>query len=181
MDAQKPSTNERSGSLHAINRRGFFERFIGIIAAFIGVTLSLPLAGYTILPALRRRSEGWADILDPTQLEPHEPKSIEVVMSLKDGWFKSTTLKSVWAVRKNEGEIVIYSPLCTHLGCGYRWESERQVFFCPCHASVFNIDGQVLAGPAPRPLDTLPVKIENGRIWTIYKEFKAGTPKKIEL
>jgi menaquinol-cytochrome c reductase iron-sulfur subunit len=181
MDAQKPLPKERSGSLHAINRRGFLGRFIGIIAAFIGVTLSLPLAGYTILPALRKRSEVWVDILDPNQLTPYEPKSIEVVMSTKDGWLKSTTVKSVWAVRKNDAEVTIYSPLCTHLGCGYRWESDKQIFSCPCHGSLFDIEGRVLAGPAPRPLDTLPAKIENGRVWTIYKEFKAGTPKKIEL
>jgi menaquinol-cytochrome c reductase iron-sulfur subunit len=104
-----------------------------------------------------------------------------VVMSTRDGWLKSSTIKSVWAVRKNDDEVTIYSPLCTHLGCGFRWEPEKQVFICPCHASVFDIEGRVLEGPAPRPLDTLPVKIENGRLWTIYKEFKAGTPRKIEL
>ena len=181
MDRRIPHIEERHSFIHAISRRGFLGKIIGIIVALIGTVLIVPLSGYTILPALKRRSEEWVDILDPAQLKPHEPKSAEVVMSLQDGWLKSTAVKSVWAIRKNEGEIVIYSPLCTHLGCGYRWETERQIFLCPCHASVFNIDGQVLAGPAPRPLDTLPAKIENGRVWTIYKEFKAGTPKKIEL
>jgi menaquinol-cytochrome c reductase iron-sulfur subunit len=180
MNRQIPHTEERHRFINAISRRGLLGRFIGLIAALIGAILVYPLAGYTIFPALKRRSEEWVDILDPTRLKPLEPKSIEVVMSLKDGWLKSTAVKSVWAVRKGD-EIVIYSPLCTHLGCGYRWEAERQVFFCPCHGSVFNIDGRVLAGPAPRPLDTLPVKVENGRLWIIYKEFKAGTPKKIEL
>ena len=43
------------------------------------------------------------------------------------------------------------------------------------------VQGEVLSGPAPRPLDTLPVKIEGGRLLVTYKEFKAGTAAKIEL
>jgi menaquinol-cytochrome c reductase iron-sulfur subunit len=181
MNQQIPNTEKQHGFIHAITRRGLMGKLIGMIAALMGMVLIYPLASYTIRPALKKRPKEWIDILDPSQLKPHEPKSAEVVMSLKDGWLKSTTVKSVWLVQKNPDEIVIYSPLCTHLGCGYRWENDQKVFMCPCHGSVFSIDGQVLAGPAPRPLDTLPVKIENGRIWTIYKEFKAGTSQKLEL
>jgi menaquinol-cytochrome c reductase iron-sulfur subunit len=162
-------------------RRGFLGKIIGAIAFLIGSILTVTLAGYTILPALKRRTEEWIDILDPDQLTPLRPMNIPVVTSLKDGWLKTTSVKTVWAIRNSRGEIVIYSPLCTHLGCGYRWEDEKQAFFCPCHASVFDIDGKVLAGPAPRPLDRLPTRIEKGRLWTLYKEFKAGTTKQIEL
>jgi menaquinol-cytochrome c reductase iron-sulfur subunit len=43
------------------------------------------------------------------------------------------------------------------------------------------VNGKVIAGPAPRPLDRLPVKVENDHLFVIYKEFKAGTPQQIEL
>ncbi len=43
------------------------------------------------------------------------------------------------------------------------------------------VQRKVLSGPAPRPLDTLPVKIEGGRLLVTYKEFKAGTAAKTEL
>ncbi len=181
MNTYDPQTNEKQGFINILTRRGFIGKAIGAIAALIGVLLIIPLAGYTILPALRRRTEGWIDVLNPNQLKSDAPTSVEVVTSVRDGWLKSTTVKSVWAVRKENGEVVIYSPLCTHLGCGYRWEAEQQAFFCPCHGSVFDIDGKVLAGPAPRPLDTLPTKTESGRLWIIYKEFRAGAPNKIEL
>lgn len=181
MDQKTPYTRQSDDPHFDSTRRGFFGMAIGAIAAFIGIVLAIPLAGYTILPALGKRTEEWLDILDPKKLATHEPKNVEVVISIKDGWRKTTSVKSVWVVRKPDDQVVIYSPLCTHLGCGYRWETERQAFFCPCHGSIFDIDGKVLAGPAPRPLDTLPAKIEDGRLWTIYKEFKAGTPQKIEL
>jgi Rieske Fe-S protein len=35
---------------------------------------------------------------------------------------------------------------------------------CPCHTSFFSIEGQVLSGPAPRPLDRYVTRIENNRL-----------------
>jgi menaquinol-cytochrome c reductase iron-sulfur subunit len=46
---------------------------------------------------------------------------------------------------------------------------------------VFDIEGKVVAGPAPRPLDLLPSKIENGRLLVVFKEFKPGTAQVVEL
>jgi menaquinol-cytochrome c reductase iron-sulfur subunit len=46
---------------------------------------------------------------------------------------------------------------------------------------VFDINGKVLGGPAPRPLDTLPYKIENGRVFVQWEQFKVGTTEKIRI
>jgi menaquinol-cytochrome c reductase iron-sulfur subunit len=35
---------------------------------------------------------------------------------------------------------------------------------CPCHSSVFSVDGAVISGPAPRPLDRYETKVENGKL-----------------
>lgn len=43
------------------------------------------------------------------------------------------------------------SAICTHLGCTVNRTSGG--YHCPCHGSVFNNEGQVLGGPAPRPLE----------------------------
>jgi cytochrome b6-f complex iron-sulfur subunit len=42
------------------------------------------------------------------------------------------------------------------------WVAEQGRFACPCHASAFDVRGEVLSPPAPRPLDLFPVRIENG-------------------
>jgi nitrite reductase/ring-hydroxylating ferredoxin subunit len=49
-----------------------------------------------------------------------------------------------------EGFHVI-STVCTHLGCNVAFVEGRG-FECPCHGSVFDADGRVVAGPAPWPL-----------------------------
>ena len=167
--------------IDTLTRRGFIGKIIGGIATLIGAALFIPLAAYTILPTLRKIPGEWIDVLNLRKLGMEKPVQVKVVSSLKDGWYRFTSVKSVWAVRRKNSEVVIYSPLCTHLGCGYRWEEEQKVFFCPCHDSVFDINGKVLAGPAPRPLDTLPIKLEGNNILTIYKEFKSGASKKIEI
>jgi cytochrome b6-f complex iron-sulfur subunit len=43
------------------------------------------------------------------------------------------------------------SAVCTHLGCNVNHEEERG-FACPCHGSLFGLDGRVRGGPAPWPL-----------------------------
>lgn len=169
----------RLGNLLA--RRGFLAGLTATIAGIVAAVLGVPLAGYTILPALRRRAEMWAEVGAVADLVPNHPRELKVFQTISDGWLKTTVPKSVWAVKQGSGEVVVYSGLCPHLGCGFRWETERRVFLCPCHLSLFALDGHVLSGPSPRPLDTLPAKISKGRLLVTYKEFRAGTTAKNEL
>jgi cytochrome b6-f complex iron-sulfur subunit len=61
-----------------------------------------------------------------------------------------------------EGGFLALHATCTHLGCTVPWDQQARRFACPCHASVFDIRGDVLGPPAPRALDLFPVRIENG-------------------
>lgn len=164
-----------------LERRSFVTGLTATIMAVIGAVVGLPLAGYTILPALRKRPEMWLDAGAAADLLPGQPRALTVHQTISDGWHKTTMAKSVWAVKQVSGEVVVYSGLCTHLGCGIRWNLETQQFQCPCHTAVFALDGRVLGGPPPRPLDTVPSKVEGGRLLVIHKEFKAGAATKIEL
>jgi menaquinol-cytochrome c reductase iron-sulfur subunit len=164
-----------------MKRRTFLTRVTASILGLIGLALSIPLVGYVISPAFRRQAQDWADAGALDELKAGVPRELSYVVTVQDGWLKTTAIKSVWAVRQAEGEVTVFAPLCTHLGCGYRWNSDDLTFKCPCHNSIFNIDGKVIAGPAPRPLDRLPVKMEGGRLFILYKQFKSGTSKQIEL
>ena len=67
-----------------------------------------------------------------------------------------------YLVRLEDGGFLALHRECTHLGCTVPWRAEKGRFECPCHASVFDMTGEVLSPPAPRPLDVLPVRLENG-------------------
>jgi cytochrome b6-f complex iron-sulfur subunit len=67
-----------------------------------------------------------------------------------------------YLVRLEDGGFLALHRRCTHLGCTVPWVEEEKRFACPCHASVFDIRGDVLSPPAPRALDLFAVRIENG-------------------
>jgi len=66
-----------------------------------------------------------------------------------------------YLARLEDGGFLALSRKCTHLGCTVPWSSKEMKFVCPCHASVYNIRGEVVTAPAPRPLDLHRVFIEN--------------------
>jgi cytochrome b6-f complex iron-sulfur subunit len=57
----------------------------------------------------------------------------------------------VWIVRDEKGVYALWAR-CTHLGCTPNWFPAEVRFKCPCHGSNYNVDGDVIAGPAPKPL-----------------------------
>jgi len=67
-----------------------------------------------------------------------------------------------YLVRLADGGFLALHRQCTHLGCSVPWDEGSGRFACPCHASAFDLRGDVLAPPAPRPLDLFAVRIENG-------------------
>ncbi|MGI0493664.1 cytochrome b6-f complex iron-sulfur subunit [Alkalinema pantanalense CENA528] len=54
---------------------------------------------------------------------------------------------------------------CTHLGCTFPWNGMDQQFQCPCHGSRYDETGQVLRGPADRPLKLVHVVVQDNAIW----------------
>ncbi len=67
-----------------------------------------------------------------------------------------------YLVRLADGGFLALSSRCSHLGCSVPWDEKTKTFPCPCHASVFDMTGNVNSPPAPRALDLYPVRIEAG-------------------
>ena len=176
-----PDEVESGFSTPVGSRRTFFEWVIGGATAIIGAVMSIPLIGYVISPMFKRHEKPWVRVGKLQDLSIGIPTALKHATTVSDGWLQTQSVKSVWAIRQKDNHVQVFSPICTHLGCGYRWNRNANEFQCPCHGSVFSISGQVLAGPAPRSLDTLPSKVEEGELFVVYKDFKAGSGKSIEL
>ena len=66
--------------------------------------------------------------------------------------------------RMEDKGFLALSSRCTHLGCTVPWVDKEKKFVCPCHGSSFDIKGNVISSPAPRPLDLYRVTIENNTV-----------------
>ena len=160
------------------SRRKFLGFAIGGIAGAIALGYAIPLATYLIKPSMTRTEEPFSPVGSIDSIQPDQPTEMTFMSSEKVGWEEKKVERDVWVVKEPDGTVTVFSPICPHLGCGYHWNPARRQFICPCHSSVFSITGKVLAGPAPRPLDTLPFKIENGMLYVKYEKFKIGIAKK---
>ncbi|MBA2574515.1 MAG: FAD-dependent oxidoreductase [Nocardioidaceae bacterium] len=76
----------------------------------------------------------------PADLEPDEAVVTRVGRQL------------VAAYRSPDSQLHTVSGRCTHLGCVVNFNNAEKSWDCPCHASRFDVDGNVLHGPATRPL-----------------------------
>lgn len=112
------------------------------------------------------------------------PAVLEKVYQGKDREFRDAAGKAIWT-NKKDVPYLAFSGKCPHLGCAYKWRKHKvlgQVFLCPCHLSIYDASGKVLDGPAPRPLDMLPIQVSaSGEVQIIDMEFKAGMKSQIRI
>jgi cytochrome b6-f complex iron-sulfur subunit len=95
------------------------------------------------------------------------------VADFKVGQVTKVTEGKFYLSRVPEGFLALWQK-CPHLGCTVPWrpddKSEDSVeptgrFNCPCHGSIYDRYGQIITGPAPRPMDMFPITIRDGRIF----------------
>jgi len=162
-------------------RRRFLKLLISIGSALLGLVLGIPFIRSLIVQKSQEKNLGWVKVADISSLPDNQPFRVKYLAVSEDAYLRKTLLHVVWAVKHSPSDITVFSPICTHAGCYYNWDSQTGRFECPCHESVFSINGKVLAGPAPRQLDTLRTKIENGELFVVWQEFEAGIPQKIPV
>lgn len=103
-----------------------------------------------------------------------------VVDDYKVGDVKVIREGKFYVTRVPEGFLALWWK-CPHLGCTVPWKENDPVeggppgagdttfaqagrFNCPCHGSIYNRYGQIIRGPAPRPMDRFPLTIQAGRL-----------------
>lgn len=64
-----------------------------------------------------------------------------------------------WLINNDDGVLALYWT-CPHLGCTVPWSDEEGRFHCPCHHSIYDRHGVRLEGPAPRPMDVMPISLD---------------------
>src|SRR5574341_498527 len=67
-------------------------------------------------------------------------------------------------INKPDQGYIALSRVCTHLGCLVDYQKDRKRLLCPCHAGVYDLSGNVVSGPPPRPLPKFPLRVEGDSI-----------------
>jgi cytochrome b6-f complex iron-sulfur subunit len=69
-------------------------------------------------------------------------------------------------VRRSEDEVLGFSATCTHSDtCLVDWDPQRRQLVCPCHRGIYDIRGNVVSGPPPRPLLQRAVVVRDGNVY----------------
>ncbi len=148
-----------------LGRRKFLTGIIGVVAGAVATLVGLPAVAYLISPGVKKQNEeSWLTLGPVSTLAPGVPTGFPFSRRIKDGWVESTQTGVAYAITQDGQNVKVFSNVCTHLSCRVNWNAERGGFFCPCHDGLFGVDGAVVAGPPPRPLDEFQTKIENGQI-----------------
>ena len=133
------------------SRRSFLAAAISGLGSLITMALAAPAAIYLFIGARTEKHAGFVEAAKLDDLQIGKPREVTFERTSVDGWRTSREKTIAWVVRTGQKNVVAYSPQCTHLGCAYHFEEQQNQFVCPCHDSLFAIDGKVLGGPAPRP------------------------------
>jgi menaquinol-cytochrome c reductase iron-sulfur subunit len=160
-------TQEFVNGSHAgapVDRRSFLEGAIYTLMSVIAGAVSITSALYLLRPPKNQSRNTWADAGDISDFQPDLPKQITFQRNHTDGWRSFAGKDSAWVVKSSDQSITAFAPSCTHLGCAYAWQAKRGAFVCPCHGSVFSETGQVISGPAPRPLDRYQIEQVGSRL-----------------
>lgn len=147
-----------------VPRRRLFAGLIYGLWTAIGTALGAPAFVYLFFPPRARKANEWVEAGEISRLEAGTPVEVVFRRNRIDGWKLTSEKDTAWVVRRPDGRIAAFGPQCTHLGCAYRWDEDRNAFLCPCHNSVFGVDGRVVSGPAPRPLDRYETRTDKGRL-----------------
>jgi cytochrome b6-f complex iron-sulfur subunit len=145
---QKRNGNDQAGA--GSSRRSFLNKLwigLGIVAIIEFVVV------VTAFFRPRKSKAKAGDFGTIIEAGPVEKIPLDSVTAFVRGRF--------YLARLEDGGFLALSRKCTHLGCTLPWVSEEKKFICPCHASAFDIRGEVISPPAPRALDIYHVFIEN--------------------
>lgn len=176
---------------------------------FVASLMAVLVGGIVSLAGL---ASGLLVFLDPLLRKPKPPKAFDQgAADGLEGYFKITTRDALPAdgaprrfaviadkidawnftpgqpigalyLRRLDDQVIAFQATCPHAGCSVSPSPDNKAFFCPCHNSSFDLDGEKVdrpgkQNPSPRPMDRLEVhaeKLAEGEVWVKYLEFYTG-------
>ncbi|HEX6507938.1 MAG TPA: ubiquinol-cytochrome c reductase iron-sulfur subunit [Chloroflexota bacterium] len=149
-----------------MGRDTFMKLSIAGIGAVGALVAGIPIIGVIASPLVNQPKDVWRDAgaVDDFTIGDTVGVTIKYNQGIAQSWSGTTQYTTAWVMRRGPDDFVAFVNYCTHLGCGVAWIPGAHIYLCPCHGSVYNGDGTVAGGPAPRPLYKYEVRIRKGRV-----------------
>lgn len=162
-------SGDSSGS--KLDRRSFVKVVLTFLGSIMTAVIGLPFINYFITPALKvTKKEDWISVGPLEEYPIGKPTAFSFVRTQVNGWERTSYNYGVYVLRESEEDVRVFSNICTHLSCRVTWKEDQDAYLCPCHDAAFDIDGRVLHGPPPRPLDEFETKLEEGNLYIYLTE-----------
>lgn len=134
--------------LNRLSRRSFLDYLSGLSLAALAASVLYPIARFLIPPK----------VTEVTHTSTIAAKASEIAAN--SGKIFPFASKPAILVRTPDGELRSFTAVCTHLACTVQYRSDFTHIWCACHDGHFDLHGQVLSGPPPRPLEEFTVTVK---------------------
>ena len=134
-------------------RRGFMDWMLSTSVGAFLLAVLYPVTRYLVPPS--RGESSAASVTLPLKPEDIKPSTGQIVK------FGS---RPAIIIRTAAGELRAFSAVCTHLNCTVQYRGDLGHIWCACHNGHFDLNGQNIAGPPPRPLDAYVVNVRGTQI-----------------
>jgi quinol---cytochrome c reductase iron-sulfur subunit, bacillus type len=184
---QSPATTKSTPACP--NRRAFLRKAAALGLGALAMLAPIVSGVLAILDPLRRQPVQNAFVyVTSLQSVPEDglPRKFAVVAGHSDAWNKTPAARvgAVYLRRTENGTVQAFNVVCPHAGCFVEFVRARRDYVCPCHHSVFALNGGIADpnSPAPRGLDELEVRIRNQtEVWVKFQNFLAGHKARIPV
>jgi cytochrome b6-f complex iron-sulfur subunit len=138
---------------HELARRRFINWFLGTSVGALLLAILYPVSRYLIPPPAGESTAASVTIeVKPQDVQPNSGRI-----------FKFGSHPGI-LIRTPGGDLRAFSAVCTHLGCTVQYRPDLSQIWCACHNGHFNLNGQNVAGPPPRPLEQYVVNVRGDQI-----------------
>ncbi len=135
------------------DRRSFLNWFLGTSLGAFLISVLYPVARYLVPPPAGESSAASVTLaIKPEEVKPNTGRI-----------FKFGNRPGI-LIRTPTGELRAFSAVCTHLNCTVQYREDLSHIWCACHNGHFDLNGQNIAGPPPRPLEPYVVNARGAQI-----------------
>ena len=133
----KPDADRRT----ALPRRSFLDSLLSLGFFSTAIAIVYPIWRYLIPP---ESAEPVTDSVVAGKVAAFTPNS---------GVLVKFGTKPAILVRTGDGQFRAFTAVCTHLECTVQYKPDSSQIWCACHNGLYDLSGNVISGPPPRPLE----------------------------